>query len=876
MTLTYNKQVRTLDIRGVITLATGNQINITADDILAYDITESSGSDGLPLGTAEAASYALTISNVGKGYTPSQFDNAEVHMQVGIDNNGKSTYSDFGVWYVSEATAPEQSVSIDLDGYDALATVFEVDYADSESAYPTTLGSLATTICAASGISLKTSSFRNADIAVPNMPEWEEDITLRKIIGYIAACAGGFARIDRSGLIEIVSYADGNSYSLDSNLYTQFTLTSGAAFSFNALEVAASSDEDDSEEYTRYAVNPAIGGNPTNTIRIGSNPLFSAGVANSVITLLKGISVSSATVVWGGDPVVMVGDWLSVTATDGKTTTILIGSQSISFSGGLSFSSECSLPSTNTVNSGSYTSSGNVMDGNGNIKATRISNLDKSVISATTGHFEKLTASTVNTDVLLAKIIDAVNLKAQTISAESIITDVLTATLANIVEATVNKLNAGTIQSDELYAAFAELVALKVGSITADNITTDELATELARITVLVAGTAKFDKATVAHLVAEALNLNFGTAGTVFIQNLAVQYAQMVSAAIGDLCIKASDGNYYQIDVKADGTVSATRATVSAGEIAAGQTSGGRVILETNITAANLSTGNLLATYALVNRIDAARIDVDELFAREAFIDLLRTSKIIGDNSLEIIVRNADSSSRNFYQEDAPTSADYVRPGDTWTKPSSGEVWQAKDMSYIGLKFGLEGDLNFGYTLDVDDGSIELEVREDGCLYAEGIAFSVLEDGTMGTPYRWARVQDAELKGLANNAQSAADAAQNAADNAQASANNAQSAADEAQSTADSAVNGASEAMNKANAALAQADFERYVRTDLEGLHVGDNLTDTEVLIDSASVNVVVGGVKASTFSDKFVRIDNMQVRKVRGGLAISVYKGSV
>ena len=213
----------------------------------------------------------------------------------------------------------------------------------------------------------------------------------------------------------------------------------------------------------------------------------------------------------------------------------------------------------------------------------------------------------------------------------------------------INEIVAGKLTTDELYAAFAELIALKVGTITAGDIeVTGSLAAELARITVLAAGTATFDKATIQHLVAEAMNLEYGVAGQVFIKNLAVEYAQMVGAAIGNLCIKASDGNYYSIDVDESGNVTATMTTVTEGEISAGQTDGGRVILETSITAANLNTSNLLATYALINRIDAARIDVDALFAREATIDLLRTAKIVGDKSIEIIAGEAEQSAADF------------------------------------------------------------------------------------------------------------------------------------------------------------------------------------------------------------------------------------
>lgn len=214
----------------------------------------------------------------------------------------------------------------------------------------------------------------------------------------------------------------------------------------------------------------------------------------------------------------------------------------------------------------------------------------------------------------------------------------LNANSITAVTAKIQEIVSGKLTTDELYAAIAEVVALKVGSLTADDITADSLAAALAKFTVLTAGTAEFDRAKVQHLVAEALNLQFGTAEEVYIRNLAVEYAQMVGAAIGNLCIKASDGNYYNIDVDASGNVIATATTVSDGEINAGQTEGGKVILETDITAGNLNTSNLLATYALINKIDAARIDVDQLFAREAFVNELITSRIFANGgNLEIV-----------------------------------------------------------------------------------------------------------------------------------------------------------------------------------------------------------------------------------------------
>ena len=644
-TLTYGAQTRTLDIRGVITLndASATQISLTADDIISYSITESSGSEGLPLGTAEAASYALTISNIGKGYTPSQFDNAEVHMEVGLlGDDGKYAYSDFGVWYVCDVSAPEQSVSIDISGYDALATLFELTYTDNASAYPTTLGSLAATICAAAGVGLYASGFRNANIEIASMPEWGEEVTLRSIIGYISACAGGFARITRIGKLEIVSYADGADYTLDSDLYTTLTRTNGSRFTFNSLQVQNTDAESEETSYTRYAVDPDVDDNPTNTIRVEGNPLFSAGIAQSVKTLLTGVSASAASVNWGADPAVRIGDRIAITDLSGNILTLLVNSQSISFSGGMSATSDCMLPSLNTVNSGSYSSSGNIIDSNGNVRVTRIANFDKSVVNATVGHFEELSAASIKADKLLASIIDAVKLRAESISASDVTTDRLTAALASIIEASIGKLNAGTIITDELYSTIAEIIAIKVGSLTAESIKTDELAASLATFGTIVAGAAEFTRAQIKNLIASTLFVEDAIGEDVFIRNLRIAYAQMVTATIGTLVIKGSDGRYYQLDVVNDNlTYTDVSDSVTDSEIISGKTSEGRAIIETQMTVDDLTATTFRAIEVIASKINAAMIDVDKLFARDAFIDHLNTTDIRSNSYIQMMVGDA-------------------------------------------------------------------------------------------------------------------------------------------------------------------------------------------------------------------------------------------
>lgn len=208
-------------------------------------------------------------------------------------------------------------------------------------------------------------------------------------------------------------------------------------------------------------------------------------------------------------------------------------------------------------------------------------------------------------------------------------------------EGRINDLTADTIDTDSLAAAIANIINLSAEKIKAGSVTADTISAALANLQVITAGSATFDAATVRHLISAALNVENTVSGEAFIKNLRVMYAQIVAATIGNLCIKASDGNYYRIDVNADGTVEATLTTVTEDEISQGHTDAGRVILATEITAENLSAANIYATYALVNKIDAARIDVGTLLARQAFIDQLNTMDIRSNNFLQIMVGDA-------------------------------------------------------------------------------------------------------------------------------------------------------------------------------------------------------------------------------------------
>lgn len=95
-------------------------------------------------------------------------------------------------------------------------------------------------------------------------------------------------------------------------------------------------------------------------------------------------------------------------------------------------------------------------------------------------------------------------------------------------------------------------------------------------------------------------------------------------------------------------------------------------------------------------------------------------------------------------------------------------------------------------------------------------------------------------------------------------------AVDAAQSTADVAQNTADNAQSTADSA--QARFERVMKLDESGLHIGDNQSGGEVLIDSESVNVVLNGQRYSKFAGNYVQFGNYQIRRsIDGGLVFKI-----
>ena len=585
---------RSLRISGRIVFGNGAEILLDGDRIAEITIDE--GADGalMPGDVLSAVCRADLVNDEGQwldGGSCLGFKEliGATFMPEIIVSDGENEYArPLGVFQVESAVAAEKEAKLRFTACDSISYELGGTFSD-HLPYPANIADIWRHAVGQTRY-LWEGDVPGGDIMIDTMPEWG-GISVRQALGYIAAAVGCFVRIDREGSLSLVRVWDESAPAVQIDASAYMKLESDTAFFGPVDALCMMPSGDDAQEKYYYASEEQTRVYP---VSVKYNPLFISGAAGldmlsqRMLERVAGYRVSGMRFDWRGDPEVGVGKKVVLFDTAGRRLESVITRQSMKYSNGFSASCSCTVPEN--------------------------------------GISGVMRALTPEGGLNAAALVGAVN--GGLISAGSI---------------TASKLAAGSVTAEKLAVGAMEAQVIsaltaKLGSLTAEDIQTDALAAAMAEFTVLAAGTAEFDRATVGHLVSAALNLEFGAAEQVFIKNLAVEYAQMVHAAIGNLCIKASDGNFYFIRVDEHGNVTAVPAALTDAEITAGQTDSGRPLIETNITAENLNTSNLLATYALINKIDAAKIDTDELFARKAFIEKLLTSRIFADGgSLQMV-----------------------------------------------------------------------------------------------------------------------------------------------------------------------------------------------------------------------------------------------
>lgn len=150
--------------------------------------------DSFQIGTFIRTKGTAKLTEVDYKFVGKEF---ELYIGICIEN-GDLEYLKLGIFKVKSAVKKETTISLDF--YDRTDN-FDIEY-KTNLAYPATLVDIAKEVCTKLNIQLATTNFINSKYRVPLKPNFESDLTCRKVIAQIAELSGGYARINNEGKLE--------------------------------------------------------------------------------------------------------------------------------------------------------------------------------------------------------------------------------------------------------------------------------------------------------------------------------------------------------------------------------------------------------------------------------------------------------------------------------------------------------------------------------------------------------------------------------------------------------------------------------------------------------------------------------------------------
>ena len=190
-------------ISATMTLFNGTVTKLPQDafTIQNNNYTDGAGVNSLPLGVCVCKSVQIELDNSADQYADVDFLGAIFDIKLNyVLDSGAIESVNLGTFTVSTPETYGSTVIIT-----ALDDIYRTDRPFSTTVqFPTTADFLLEDICRTCGILCKNLNFRNHDWQINEFTT--DGVTFRQVIGYIAGIAGGNARINRDGYLEIVTY----------------------------------------------------------------------------------------------------------------------------------------------------------------------------------------------------------------------------------------------------------------------------------------------------------------------------------------------------------------------------------------------------------------------------------------------------------------------------------------------------------------------------------------------------------------------------------------------------------------------------------------------------------------------------------------------
>lgn len=216
----------------------------------------------------------------------------------------------------------------------------------------------------------------------------------------------------------------------------------------------------------------------------------------------------------------------------------------------------------------------------------------------------------------------------------------LTAQALTAITAKMEECVAGTISAAQMYADIFEATQAIVGDLRVENFTSAVANISYAQVATLVAQSADIDFARIKDLVSDKAIITQGTGGKLYITDLAVTEANMLTLTVGQLVVKGEDSRYYQlvVDPETEGGFSLREVEMSGDQLVDNSVTGGKIV-ENSITARELNVETIFADEAIIREILAGYGKFGEVEAINGFIATLET-QLIKSQGLKVLVKD--------------------------------------------------------------------------------------------------------------------------------------------------------------------------------------------------------------------------------------------
>lgn len=297
-------------------------VEYSGSDVQQCSIEESIlTSEEFKFGSATASTFEITLLNMDDSLTAKSFEGKELNIEIGavLDKFHRPIeYVSLGYFIVEEATKEKNTIR--LIGYDRMI-YFEKPYISSLT-YPATLLQITQEICSLAGVSLENTTFLNADFVVNYTPDLEE-VTLRKALEYVTELATGFACINRSGKLEIISLTSTNTTIDTSNHYSMNL----SEYTYKIDKLVINNDGIVEER-----------GTGTNILEIkdniyGESP--TSQLLDNIYNNVNGFEFKPFNCAWQGNVLTAPGDKITVSNKSGEMHQSFIAKQKFEYSSGL-------------------------------------------------------------------------------------------------------------------------------------------------------------------------------------------------------------------------------------------------------------------------------------------------------------------------------------------------------------------------------------------------------------------------------------------------------------------------------------------------------------------------------------------------------------